>query len=192
MSEINTAKAFIGYEYKEISCTIEKASMMMDCYESFGWEIDENVMGNQELGLGERGYSSYNRHMTIRMKRNRKLMNKMELTRLQRNFEACIREIEALEKSKTSKASTWALVIGILGTVFMAGSVFAVTAQPPYILLCVVLAVPAFLGWFLPYFMYQKIKREQTEKVTPYIDAKYDEIYEICEKGSKLLDLRRG
>lgn len=28
---------------------------------------------------------------------------------------------------------------------------------------------------------------KQAEKITPLIEAKYDEIYEICEKGSKLL-----
>lgn len=39
----------------------------------------------------------------------------------------------------------------------------------------------------LPYFLYKKIVRNQTEKLTPMIEAKYDEIYEICEKGNKLL-----
>ncbi len=27
----------------------------------------------------------------------------------------------------------------------------------------------------------------QEEQITPLIEAKYDEIYEICEKGNKLL-----
>lgn len=48
-------------------------------------------------------------------------------------------------------------------------------------------AIPGFLGWILPYFLYKKIVRNQTEKLTPMIEAKYDEIYEICEKGNKLL-----
>lgn len=124
---------------------------------------------------------------TKRMKRNRKLVNKMELTRLQRNFEACVHEIEELEKSKTSVAAMYALTVGILGTAFMAGSTFAVTAQPPHIILCIVLAIPGFLGWIFPYFLYKKIIRKRTEKITPLIEEKYDEIYEICEKGNKLL-----
>lgn len=122
------------------------------------------------------------------MKRNRKIVNKMELTRLQRNFEACIEEIDMLEKSKISSATVRALVIGMIGTAFMAGSVFAVTAQPPKILLCIVLAVPAFLGWILPYFIYRKTVKEQIARVNPYIEAKYEEIYEICEKGNKSLN----
>ncbi len=68
-----------------------------------------------------------------------------------------------------------------------AGSVFAVTADPSQILLCIILAVPAFAGWILPYFVYKKVKAEKIKKVTPYIEEKYDEIYEICEKGHALL-----
>ena len=78
--------------------------------------------------------------------------------------------------------------MGILGTAFMAGATFAVTAQPPQILLCIILAIPGFLGWILPYFLYKTGVRKQTEKITPLIEEKYDEIYEICEKGNKLLN----
>lgn len=106
---------------------------------------------------------------------------------MQRNFEACVKEIQASEKSKTSVATAYALVVGIIGTAFMAGSVFAVTAQPPYIVLSTILAIPAFIGWMIPYFLYRRITRKQTEKLTPLIEQKYDEIYEICEKGNKLL-----
>ena len=111
----------------------------------------------------------------------------MELTRLQRNFEACVREIDTLERTKTSVPTEWALIIGILGTAFMAGSTFGVRAQPPMILLCIVLAIPGFLGWILPWFVYKKLLARQTEKITPLIEEKYDEIDAICEKGNKLL-----
>ena len=111
----------------------------------------------------------------------------MELTRLQRNFEACVNEIVALENSKTSVTTMYALIVGIVGTAFMAGSVFAVTAQSPHIVLSVLLAIPGFIGWILPYFLYKRIVGKQTQKLIPLIEEKYDEIYEICEKGNKLL-----
>ena len=98
-----------------------------------------------------------------------------------------MKEIEALEKSKTSVATIYALMVGIIGTAFMAGSVFAVTAQPPYMILSIILAIPAFVGWIIPYFLYRRVVRKQTEKLEPLIEQKYDEIYEICEKGNKLL-----
>lgn len=167
---------FIAYEYKQISVPSEQASMYMDCYGTFGWEVDNNII-------------TANGHYmtTIRMKRSMKIINKAELTRLQQHFEACVREIDELERAKTSLATVWALVIGVIGTAFMAGSVFAVTHQPPLYWLCVLLAVPAFIGWIVPFFAYRRIVELQTKKLQPMIEAKHDEIYEICEKGHSLL-----
>lgn len=41
-----------------------------------------------------------------------------------------------------SMPSIWALVVGVIGTVFVAGSVFAITHTPPIYWLCVLLVVP--------------------------------------------------
>ena len=169
-------KDFVGYEYKEITAPTNKISLYMDCYESFGWQADANMPTVSGL-----------HHTTLRMKRDRKIVNKMELTRLQRHFESCAKEIEALEKAKTSVASIWALIVGIIGTAFMAGSTFAVTHEPPMILLCILLAVPGFIGWALPYFLYRRIAVRQTKKIQPMIEAKKNKIYDICERGLSLL-----
>lgn len=177
----NEKKEFIAYDYKEIVTDADKVSFLLDGYENFGWEQDKNFVAQTESA-----YSPYQGKRILRLKRNRKIINKMELTRLQRNFEACIKEIDALERAKTSKAVMYALIIAILGTAFMAGSVFAITAQPPQIVLCILFAIPAFLGWIAPYFVYKGFVRKQTEKLTPLIEEKYDEIYEICEKGNRL------
>lgn len=184
MGEIREKKReFIGYEYKEVTAEISKVSFLIDGYECFGWEPDENLPQSNRNG------NLQNQKKTVlRLKRNRKIINKMELTRLQRNFEACVNEIEVLEKSKTSAAVMYALIAGMIGTAFMAGSVFAVTAEPPQIVLCILLALPGFIGWILPYFLYRRTVEKQTKKLTPLIEEKYDEIYEICEKGNKLLN----
>ncbi len=175
-------KDFVGYEYKEVHTEDSRFSFLLDGYENFGWEPDENLPEN-----GKDRNPVSQQKMVLRLKRNRKIVNKMELTRLERNFEACVNEIDKLEKEKTSVATVYALVLGIIGTAFMAGSTFAVTAQPSNYILCIILAVPGFLGWIFPYFLYKKIVGKQTERVTPLIEEKYDEIYEICEKGNKLL-----
>ena len=61
------------------------------------------------------------------------------------------------------------------------------TAQPPSVILSILLAVPGFIGWIIPYFLYKRVVGKQTEKLESLIDQKRDEIYEICEKGNKLL-----
>ncbi|MDO4304012.1 MAG: hypothetical protein Q4D94_08850 [Bacillota bacterium] len=176
-------KEFVGYEYKEVITDKSRVSFLMDGYENFGWEADGNSSG--DCGVNQN--SQLKNKVILRLKRNRKIINKMELTRLQRNFESCVREIETLEKSKTSAATMYALIIAVAGTAFMAGATFAVTAQPPHIILCILLAIPGFIGWILPYFVYKKVLENRTEKVTPLIEEKYDEIYSLCEKGNKLL-----
>lgn len=175
-------KSFVAYEYKEIVAESSQVSFLLDGYECFGWELDESLAGHRESIN-----SPYQKKAVLHLKRKRKIVNKAELTRLQRNFEACVKEIEALEKSKTSSATMYALIVAIIGTAFMAGSTLIVTAQTPYIILSVLLAVPGFIGWIMPYFLYKKTAGKQTEKIVPLIEQKYDEIYEICEKGNKLL-----
>ena len=125
--------------------------------------------------------------MELRFKRDRKITNKMELTRLQRNFDSCLEQLESLEKSKTSSPTAVALITGLIGTAFMALSTFAVTAEPPRVLLCILFAVPGFIGWILPVFLYRRLVFDKKKKLEPLIEQKYDEIYELCEKGNHLL-----
>ena len=177
MNEANNRDSeFLGYEYKELSVEQSRVSMYLDGYKNFGWIADDN------FDLPKAGSM-----VTLHLKRNRKIMNKMELTRLQRNFEACMNEIEPLARSKTANARIASLTAGVLGTAFMAGSTFAVVASPPIIWLCILLAVPGFSGWIAPYFLYKKLVQKRTAKVVPLIEAIYDEIYDLCLKGSALL-----
>lgn len=169
-------KNFTAYEYKEITMRSDKAPFYLDCYESFGWQQDENFPMQETKNT-----------VLIRLKRDRKLVNRTELTRLQRSFEAGMDEITALEHSKTTAATIWALCIALAGTAFMAGSVFAVTADPPRIVLCILLAVLAFAGWIAPYFVYRIVRDKKTRQVNPFIEEKTEEIYAMCEKGQSLL-----
>lgn len=173
---------YVGYEYKEIAADNSMVSLLLDGYENFGWEVNSSL---PDSGMAGKAGSSLK--TVIRLKRDRKILNKAELTRLQRNFEACVTEIQTLERRKTSTAAAYAIILGVIGTAFMAGSTFAVTAQPPHYVLCILLAIPGFLGWIFPHLLYKKIAGKHTEKITPLIEAKYDEIYELCEKGNKLL-----
>ena len=103
-------KEFVGYEYKEVIADKSRVSLLVDGYENFGWEVDGNISEFYEECKNPQKQNK----VILRLKRNRKIINKMELTRLQRNFESCVREIEMLEKSKTSSATMYALILGIL------------------------------------------------------------------------------
>lgn len=173
---VKDGKYFVGYEYKEVTVDQEKTSMYLDAYLNFGWIEDDHSMPPTIKGK-----------VIIRLKRDRKLLNKAELTRLQRHFEACLNELAKLEESKTSLATMWAIIIGVVGTVFIAGATFAVTATPPLVFLCILLAIPGFLGWIAPVFVYKIVVKKKNDQIEPLLEQKYEEIYEICEKGNKLL-----
>ena len=130
--------SYVAYEYKEIEAKGERAALLMDCYQSLGWEAEKETASGK-----------------IMLRRSRKIIT--------------------------------SLVIGLVGTAFMAGSVFAVTATPPVIWLCILLAVPAFTLWALAPILYPRMVAKRTKTVNELIEQKYDEIYLICEKGSKLL-----
>lgn len=177
MSEIiKSGDNFIGYEYKEVNGNSKQASLYLDGYMSLGWIVDKNIETVNVAGK-----------ISIKLKRDRKIGNKAELTRLQRHFEACVNDIESLEKSKETVATMVSIAIGILGTAFMALSVFAVTNEPPMILACILFAIPGFIGWLLPLFAYKYLVKKRTKQIRPLIDQKYDEIYEICEKANGLV-----
>lgn len=165
---------FIGYEYKDITVKHEMEGVYADGYRNFGWSLEDTSASGQNPGT-----------VIMKFKRNRKICNKAELTRLQRQFESCVGEIENMERSKTAAATIIAFTVGIVGTAFMGFSTFSYLAG--MLPLMIILAIPGFLGWILPYFCYVGLKKSKTTQITPLIEKKYDEIYAVCEKGNGLL-----
>ena len=165
---------FVSFDYKEAAVERERLSQALDGYACLGWELDR-----QEGAGGQ---------IRLFLRRDRHILNKVELTRLERQFEACMDTIQALKASIHSRATMAALVVAMIGTAFMAGATFAVTAAPPIVWLCVVLAVPGFIGWGGAYFVYKRVSALRAREVEPLIAGKRDEIEETCKKGARLLD----
>lgn len=169
--------SYIGYEYKEVLIRgKDKISLYIDGYRNFGWNLDEN---RNKLNEKEKNI--------IYLKRDRMIINKVEITRLQRHFEDCLKQIDELERSKTAKARLVSVIICILGTIFITAATFATVNSPPIIWLSIILAIPGFVGWITPYFVYKNILKKRNEVIEPLINDKYEEIYTICEKGNRLL-----
>lgn len=79
---------FKGYEYRDITVKKMMQSVYADCFGSFGW-IAEGI--GEAVGKVD--------SVVMKFKRDRKIRNKAELTRLQRQFEACVAEIISMERS---------------------------------------------------------------------------------------------
>lgn len=180
MNEISTTKSskkennFVGYDYHSIIVANEMEPLYADAYENFGW-----ILAEVQTSLS--GFGTVN----MKFKRDRKIRNKAELTRLQRQFDACAGEIILLNKTKKSTATVAAVTIGIVGCAFLAGATFSYLAG--MLPLMIILAIPGFLGWILPYFCYQRILLKHSIKNVPLIDKKHDEMYDVCERANELL-----
>ena len=72
-------KEYVGYEYKDVITDKSRVSFLLDGYENFGWELDGNIIE----AFGENRNPVKQNKVVLRIKRNRKIINKMELTRLQ-------------------------------------------------------------------------------------------------------------
>ena len=81
-------REFIAYDYKQVQTHPNKSSFMIDSYQNFGWTLDENAKPSYPS-------SGPSFKTVLRFKRDRKIMNKMKLTRLQRNFEFCLNVISS-------------------------------------------------------------------------------------------------
>lgn len=172
MSEtLEREKKFLMNEYLEVTIKGSLVPLCSDCYRALGWTIVDTSSGVDSI--------------KIKLQRDRKIKHRVALCDLQRKCEIAFQAIERLENSKTTKALAVSLGVGLLGTAFMAGSVFAYLAS--LLTLSIFLAIPGFLGWGLPYFLYREVIKKSTDKINPLIDEKYDIIYEACEKASQLL-----
>ena len=170
----NQENSFVGFEYMEVPAKRSMESMYVDSYRSFGWVFE-----------GPSAWEESGDTVKLRFKRERRLRGQAELTGLQRQSESCAREIEALERTRSTPASIAAFTIGLTGTALLGGAVFAyLNGLLP---MMVILAVPGFLGWIIPYFSYQKLRQRREEQLAPMIEQKYDEIYTLCEQGCRLL-----
>lgn len=169
-----SANGYIGYEYLEVSVKQSVAPLCVDGYENFGWSLENTAFRIEKMD-----------HVTLRFKRDRQLKGKAELAKLQRQFDEQLQEVARLEASKTGKAMITAMAIGVVGTAFLAGSVFAIVGG--ILPLGVVLGIPGIIGWALPYLVYQRLGRATAAQVTPLLEQKQDELYSICEKANGLL-----
>lgn len=165
---------YVGYEYKTFTVSREVESLYTDNLENFGW-IPDGVE-NSIKGL---------KYITLKFKRNRDIENRTQLGRLELQFEKAVAEIQRLELVKKLSASAVAYGIGIVGTAFMAGSVFAITDN--HVALSIVFAVPALVGWVLPYFLYVTMVGKKTIQVEPLINDQYNVIYDTGKQAHGLL-----
>lgn len=180
-------KDFIAYEYLSLFVESDKEPLYIDCYENFGWTLIRNasLVDKEDYYINS---LNDKRKLNIKFKRDRKIKNKNELLRLQRKMESTIKEIERLEHYPDYIGMIYSIMVGLVGTVFMALSVFSLTATTPHYLGCILFGLMGCIGFFLPYFLYKKIKENKEQENLPLIEEQYNLLYDFCCQAKKLID----
>lgn len=171
-----TASPFIAYEYREITVFKKDAERYADGFENFGWQCDDVKEDPQANAI-----------VTLHMKRDRKLINHMELTRLQSQFECCMAETVKLEGLGKERGTIAALMVGLTGFLLMLGAYLVAATFEPAVWLSILIGILGIALCALAIPAYRRVTQTQTEKIKPYLFAKQDEISMVCEKGYKLL-----
>ncbi len=177
MSETSnpTSADRVTYEYTTIRAMRDLESLYQDTYRNFGWIVDGYGSSLPNTGA-----------VILKLKRPRRIKNRPQVVELQRKAERALTEIAALEKSKGTAAFAKSVTIGIIGSAFLAGSVFAIEADNWG--LSIPLGVIGLIGWLAGYLAYGRVKARRIATVTPLIDHQYDIVYEAAEQAAHLLD----
>ncbi|MBQ2872715.1 MAG: hypothetical protein IJE89_01795 [Bacilli bacterium] len=182
-------KDFVAYEYISLNVKSEFEPLYIDCYENFGWILINNtsLIDSEDYYINNSNVNN-NKLVNLKFKRDRRIKNKVELLSLQRKLESSLKEIETLEKEPYTKGIISALTIGLIGTIFLALSVFSITATNPLIISCIICGIIGLTGWFLGYFAYIKVKVKTQKENISLIEEQYNTIYDSCEQARKLID----
>ena len=185
-------KDFVAYEYLSLNVKSEKEPLYIDCYENFGWSLVNNTAlveeGDYYINNIQNIHS--NKIVNLKFKRDRKIPNKLDLQSLQRKMEFSLREIDKLETEPNTKGIIKALTIGLLGTIFLSISVFAITAKNLDIvnyIICTIAGIIGISGWTLGFISYKTTKSKIEQENNSLIEEQYNTIYDCCEKANKLL-----
>ena len=164
----------VTYEYATVRAERDRESLYQDTYRSLGWTIEGSSLSPANPAT-----------VTLKLKRPRRITNRPQVVELQRKAERALSEIASLEKSKSTSALATALTVGIVGTAFLAGSVFAIDADNWG--LSIPLGTVGLLGWLAGYLSFGWLKSRRTATVVPRIEDQYDIVYEASEQAAHLL-----
>lgn len=177
-------QAFVGYEYLTVEAPAELEPLYRDVYNAFGWTLDEEARRSEVIPVTPRNHPGAK--VAFKAKRDRRIRNRQLLNELQRRANRHLGSIGQLERSKRNHATWTALTLGIVGSVFLAGSIFALNAS--LVVLTVILGAVGLLLWLGGFIGYNRAKSRRTAKVDPLIDQEHEALYSTLAEADRLLN----
>jgi len=199
---MSNKESFVGYEYKTVNATRDSAGMYIDCMENFGWSLVENDGYNVQDSLSSLNPVNFGRNiasaaqtfgetadaapaMTLKFKRDRRIENKQQLEKLEREYEDALSAIQKAERKNIAQTMGISLGTGIIGTAFIGLAVYNFVFSNT--VLGVVFAAIGAVGWAIGFFSNMKIGKKKSTQTEPYVQEQLNIVYSTCEKAHALL-----
>jgi len=193
---------FVAYEYKSVTIKRNSAGMYIDCMENFGWTLAENdgydfqplLTNLNPVNLGKNiatAAQSYgetadsSETLTLKFKRDRRIENKQQLDKLEREYEEALSAIHKVERKNVAQTMGISLGTGIIGTLFIGLAVYNFVFSN--IILGVLFAAVGAIGWAIGFFSNMKIGKKKSTQTEPYVQEQLNIVYSTCEKAHALL-----
>lgn len=198
-----TAQTGTTFEYATVRVNRDLENLYQDTYRSLGWTVEsrEDPLASGVRPLHERfargvplvgqmyGHTvdalPHADIITLRLKRDRYIPNRPQVEALQRQAEQALARIDRLERSKSSRANTASISLGLVGAAFLAGSVFSLGAGMTALM--VVLGAIGLIVWLAALLAHGAVKRNRTAKVAADLDSQYAVVYSASEEAHSLL-----
>ena len=199
---MNNKENYVAYEYKTVNAKRDSVGMYIDCMENFGWTLIENDGYDVPSLLSDLNPTNLGRNiasaaqtfgetadatpsMVLKFKRDRRIGNKQELEKLEKEYEAALTAISKAERKNVAQTMGISLGTGIIGTVFIGLAVYNFVFS--HTVLGVLFAAIGAIGWAIGFFSNMKIGKKKTTESEPYIQQQLDIVYSTCEKAHALL-----
>ncbi|WP_304508142.1 hypothetical protein [Anaerotignum sp.] len=160
----------IENEYIDVIVNHKLVQLCNDCYHALGWKTISTNSGLISVKL--------------RLERSKKIKNRVELCKLQRECEDVLMELERLLKLQSLKSKRMAWITSIIIILFFAGAL--ITYFLNFLFLSAVFLIFGCTELGIVYFIFHKYIRKMNKRIILEINRHYDVIYYLCKKAEQL------
>lgn len=171
----DTSGAYRSFEYTRATVKADMVQVAIDCYESLGYEL-----------TGQRT-STPGGHSALSFRRSRKVRAKAQLAKIQRTMEDTLASIASLEAQKTKKATTQAIMLGIVSALVLGVGMCCTMVWTNLMVLGIVVGLVGIAGCIFTWLRYCKLCERETARLNPIIEEAYDRLATQCEEAQAIL-----
>ena len=169
----------ITYDYKTIKVKREYETIVCDAYENLGWELTNTSASENSLF-----------YINLSFKRNRKIENKMELTKLQEKVDNILANIENLQTKKKNAGVVEGISTGVVGALIFGGGMsmsMLNTASVGLLVGGIAVGIVGITVGLLGWLVLKKINKKKNTKIQPILESEFDKLADVCEQAHGLI-----